>query len=151
MLILVSLCPAVFLGDPSLKMEFFEHVPIQYRSTLEYKKCAYLYHWVAGKNWEFLGSWFLSYEFLFKTSGTLRHFVGRLFSSSTIQWYLCIHDYPNFWSTWENNFCRFTISVGNVLILESHLKLQSSSANTNWWSPRISIISTPLCLCFLMP
>jgi hypothetical protein len=40
MLSLVSLCPAIFLGDLPLKMEFFEHVPIQPRSTLEYHKCA---------------------------------------------------------------------------------------------------------------
>jgi hypothetical protein len=35
---LVSLCPAVFLGNLPLKMEFFEHAPIQYRSTLNTKK-----------------------------------------------------------------------------------------------------------------
>jgi hypothetical protein len=44
MLSLVSLCPAVFLGNLPLKMEFFEHVPIQSRSTFEYQKCAQLYH-----------------------------------------------------------------------------------------------------------
>jgi hypothetical protein len=44
MLSLVSLYPAVFLGNLALKMEFLEHVPIQSRSTLEYHKCAYLYH-----------------------------------------------------------------------------------------------------------
>jgi hypothetical protein len=40
MLSLVSLCPAVFLGDPSLKMELFKHVPIQSRSNFESQKCA---------------------------------------------------------------------------------------------------------------
>jgi hypothetical protein len=40
MLSLVSLCPAVFWGDFPLKREFFEHVPIQTRSTFEYQKCA---------------------------------------------------------------------------------------------------------------
>jgi hypothetical protein len=38
MLSLVSLCPAVFLGDLPRKMEFFEHVPIQSRSTFDYQK-----------------------------------------------------------------------------------------------------------------
>jgi hypothetical protein len=37
MLSLVSLCPAVFLGDLPQKMEFFEHVPVQSRSTFEYR------------------------------------------------------------------------------------------------------------------
>jgi hypothetical protein len=37
MLSLVSLCPAVFLGDLPLKMEFSDHVPIQYSSTIEYQ------------------------------------------------------------------------------------------------------------------
>jgi hypothetical protein len=68
MLSLVSLCPAVFLGNLSLKMEFFEHVPIQFRSTFEYQKCAYLCHWVAGKIWEILELWWLSWEFLFPTA-----------------------------------------------------------------------------------
>jgi hypothetical protein len=40
MLSLVSLCPAVFLGNLPLKMEFFEHVLIQSRATFEYQKCA---------------------------------------------------------------------------------------------------------------
>jgi hypothetical protein len=40
MISLVSLCPAVFLGNLSRKMEFFEHDPIQSRSTVEYQKCA---------------------------------------------------------------------------------------------------------------
>jgi hypothetical protein len=40
MLSLVSLCPAVFLGNLFLKLELFEHVPIQSRSTFEYQKCA---------------------------------------------------------------------------------------------------------------
>jgi hypothetical protein len=44
MLSSVSLYPTVFLGNLSLKMEFFEHAPIQSSSTLEYQKCAYLYH-----------------------------------------------------------------------------------------------------------
>jgi hypothetical protein len=35
MLSLVSLCPAVFLGDLPLKMEFFKHAPIQSGSTFE--------------------------------------------------------------------------------------------------------------------
>jgi hypothetical protein len=38
MLSLVSLCPAVFLGDLPRKMEFFVHVPIQSRSTFDYQK-----------------------------------------------------------------------------------------------------------------
>jgi hypothetical protein len=37
MLSLVSLCPVVFLGDLFLKLELFEHVPIQSRSTFEYQ------------------------------------------------------------------------------------------------------------------
>jgi hypothetical protein len=40
MLSLVSLCPAAFLGDLPLKMEFFEHAPIQSRSTFKYQMCA---------------------------------------------------------------------------------------------------------------
>jgi hypothetical protein len=40
MLSLVGLCPAVFLGKLPLKMEFFERVLIQSRSTFEYQKCA---------------------------------------------------------------------------------------------------------------
>jgi hypothetical protein len=42
MLSLVSLCSAVFQNRTPLQMKFFEHVPIQYRSTLEYQKCAQL-------------------------------------------------------------------------------------------------------------
>jgi hypothetical protein len=38
MLSLVSLCPADFLGDLPRKMEFFDRVSIQSRSTLEYQK-----------------------------------------------------------------------------------------------------------------
>jgi hypothetical protein len=38
MLSLVSLCLAIFLGDRPLKMEIFEHTPIQSRSTFEYQK-----------------------------------------------------------------------------------------------------------------
>jgi hypothetical protein len=44
MISLVSLCPAVFMGNLPLKIEFFEYVPIQCRSIFEYQKCAYLYH-----------------------------------------------------------------------------------------------------------
>jgi hypothetical protein len=44
MISLVDLYPAVFLGNLPLKMEFFEHVPIQSISTFEYQKCAHLYH-----------------------------------------------------------------------------------------------------------
>jgi hypothetical protein len=40
MLGLVRLCPAVFLGNLPLKMESFEHAPIQSRSTFEYQKGA---------------------------------------------------------------------------------------------------------------
>jgi hypothetical protein len=38
MLSLVSLYPAVFLGDLPWKMELFEHAPIQSRATFEYQK-----------------------------------------------------------------------------------------------------------------
>jgi hypothetical protein len=40
MLSLVCLGPAVFLGDPSLKMELVERDPVQSISTFEYQKCA---------------------------------------------------------------------------------------------------------------
>jgi hypothetical protein len=40
MLRLVSLYSAVFQGNLPLKMQFFEHVLIQSRSTFEYQKCA---------------------------------------------------------------------------------------------------------------
>jgi hypothetical protein len=43
MISLVSLCPAVFLGNRPLKMEFFKHVPIHPISTFEYQKFAFLY------------------------------------------------------------------------------------------------------------
>jgi hypothetical protein len=68
MISLVSLYPAVFLGNLPLKMEFFEHVPIQSRSIYEYQKYAYLYHWVSSKICEVLGLWCLSWEFLFTTA-----------------------------------------------------------------------------------
>jgi hypothetical protein len=68
MLSLVSLCSAVFQSSIPLQMKFFEHIPIQSRSTFEYQKCVQLCHGVSGKLWEFLGPWCLSWEFLFPTA-----------------------------------------------------------------------------------
>jgi hypothetical protein len=68
MLSLVSLCPAVFLGDPSLKMQFFKYVPIPSRSTFEYQSGHDYATKLLVKFGKILGLWCWNWEFLFPTA-----------------------------------------------------------------------------------
>jgi hypothetical protein len=77
------------------------------------------------KNREFLGLWFLSYEFLFTTARTLCHYVCMLASSSNIRLYLCTNEYPSFAQHEKRTFFIRPYQMGNVLILELNLQLSS--------------------------